>query len=414
MSVESIAYSVRDRCRACAGTELRLLLALGEVPLANSFLSEDELKQPEQRFPLNLVFCSDCSLVQILEDVPPEVLFRHYLYFSSFSDTTVTNAKALATRLTSELGLDEDSLVVEVASNDGYLLQHYLAAGVRVLGIEPARNIAAAARLKGVETLEEFFGSSLGAALVAERGTAAVVHANNVLAHVGDLPGFVAGLATLVGHRGVVVVEAPHVVELIDHLQFDTIYHEHLCYFSLTALQGLCEAHDLQIFRVEPMPVHGGSLRVFAGRGRLAEPSVARVMDREATWGVRRVETYASFAERVRALAVSLKEQLCSLRSAGQRIAAYGASAKGTTLLSFLGVGAETLEFVADRSTAKQGLYTPGTHIPVVAAEELVARMPDYVLLMAWNFADEILGQQAEYRRRGGRFIIPVPTPRVV
>ena len=404
------AYTTRTTCRSCGSAALDPVLSLGETPLANALESPSDATAAP-RVPLDVVFCRDCTLVQITEDVPPEVLFRDYVYFSSFSETAVENARSIAERLIAERRLGSESLAMEIASNDGYLLQHYRDRGVPVLGIEPARNIAAVAREKGIETIEEFFGSEL-AKTMANR--ADVVHANNVLAHVADLNGFVEGIAIVLKDGGTTSIEVPYARELIEKLEFDTIYHEHLCYFSVTALDALFSRHGLTIHDVEGIPIHGGSLRVFAGRGASRGESVVRLLEEERAWGVASPETYARFGDRVRELCGALRAKLAELKAAGKSIAAYGASAKGTTLLSFAGIGSETLDFVADRSTVKQGKLTPGTRIPIVAAEELMERMPDYVLLLVWNFADEILRQQDEYGRRGGRFIVPIPAVTVV
>jgi len=398
-------FTTRTTCRSCGGAALDPILSLGDTPLANALADDGDA--PDERFPLDLVVCRHCTLVQITGDVPPETLFRNYVYFTSFSDTALENARSIAERLIAERRFGGDSLVIEIASNDGYLLQHYLARGVKVLGIEPARNIAEAARKKGIETIDEFFTRELAATLAR---SADVVHANNVLAHVADLNGFVGGIGLVLKDDGVASIEVPYVRDLIEKLEFDTIYHEHLCYFSVTALDALFARHGLTIGEVERIPIHGGSLRIFVGRSMPRGGSVQRLLDEESA----APDTYYRFGDRVRALRDELRAALARLKAGGKRIAAYGASAKGTTLLSFTGIGAETLDFVADRSTVKQGKFTPGKRLPIVAPEELVARMPDYVLLLSWNFAEEILSQQHEYRARGGRFIIPVPEVRIV
>lgn len=403
------AFSSRSTCRSCGAGELVPVLALGSTPLANALLPEDDREIEEERFPLNVVFCTHCALVQIVEDVPPEVLFRDYVYFSSFSDTALENARAIAERTVSERNLAGASLVMEIASNDGYLLQHYVRHEIPVLGIEPARNIAVVARSRGIDTVEEFFTLELAAKLAGEGRRADVIHANNVLAHVSDLNGFVAGIALVLREDGVAIIEVPYVRDLIERLEFDTIYHEHLCYFSLTSLDILFARHGLTIGMVEHIDIHGGSLRFFAGRHLSRSTSVLRLLEDERAWGVNSADSYLDFGDRVRGLCRRLREVVGKLKADGARIAAYGASAKGTTLLSFSGIGEETLDFVADRSTVKQGKRTPGARLPIVAPEELLRRMPDYVLLLTWNFSSEILRQQEEYRRRGGRFIIPLP-----
>ncbi len=404
-------------CRACGSADLHLMLSLGRTPLANALLTAEQLSAPEPVYPLDVVFCAGCALVQIMETVPPAALFSDYLYFSSFSDTMLAHAEALADELTQARGLDSAALVVEIASNDGYLLQFYKARGVPVLGIEPAANIARVAEAeRGIPTLCEFFSAAVGERLRAEGRQADVVHAHNVLAHVADLNGVVQGIAALLKPGGVAIIEAPYIKDLIDQREFDTIYHEHLCYFSLTALDRLFARHGLVIADVRRVPIHGGSLQIRALRAGSAArgAAVQALLAEEAAWGVDDFAFYAGFARAVAALRADLRALLGGLKAQGKTIAAYGASAKGSTLLNYTGIGAETLDFVADRSTYKQGRYTPGAHLPIVAPAYLLAAQPDYVLLLTWNFAAEILDQQAEYRRRGGQFIIPIPQVRVV
>ncbi len=404
-------------CRSCGQAGLLPVLSLGETPLANSLPDAGAPEGGEPAYPLELVFCPACTLVQITETVPPEVLFRDYLYFSSFSDTMLRHAEALVKELLSERRLGPDSLAAEVASNDGYLLQFYKRAGVPVLGIEPARNVArVAVEERGVRTVSEFFGAELGRDLAAKGERADVVHANNVLAHVADLNGFVEGVRHFLKEEGVAVIEAPYVKDLVDRNEFDTIYHEHLCYFSLTALGRLFRRHELQVTGAERVAIHGGSLRVRVQHAGAAEPSenVRRLLEEERAWGVTDVDFYREFAARVGRLKDELRGLLAELKGRGARVAAYGAAAKGSTLLNYFRIGRETIDFVADRSTYKQGRLMPGVRIPVVEPGRLLEEQPDYVLLLTWNFAEEILEQQSEYRRRGGRFIIPVPEVRVV
>jgi hypothetical protein len=388
------------------------------TPLANSLLKPNDLDQPEARYPLDLVFCASCKLVQITETVPPEKLFREYLYFSSFSDTMLSHARELVGRLVGELHLGPQSLAVEIASNDGYLLQYYKGAGVPVLGIEPAQNVARVAiEERGVRTISEFFGLELARKLVSEGHRADVLHANNVLAHVADLGGFVDGVREILADEGVAAFEFPYLGDMIEHSEFDTIYHEHLCYFSLTALVHLFDRHGLKALDVEQLPLHGGSLLLTvarAGATRTPTPAVARLLDRERARGMNELAFYRGFAQRVLDLKDKLRELLDRLKKEGHRIAGYGAAAKGSTLLNTFGIGTETLDFVVDRNTHKQGLHMPGIRVPISPPERLCQDMPAYTLLLTWNFAEEILRQQAEYRRRGGKFIVPIPDVVVV
>jgi SAM-dependent methyltransferase len=401
-------------CRSCGDQGLQSILSLGRTPLANALLTEEQLGETEETYPLELVFCSQCSLVQITETVSPEKLFREYVYLSSFSDTMLRHAEAISAKVIETHHLGAKSLVVEVASNDGYLLHYYKRAGVPVLGIEPATNIAQVAEQRGIPTICDFFDEQLAERLYAEDRRADVIHANNVLAHVPDLNGFVRGLWRALREDGVVVVEVPYVKDMIDRCEFDTVYHEHLSYFSLTALNALFNRNGLNIQRVERLAIHGGTLRFEAGHAPQQDRSVAQLLSEEKAWRADDVDFYMGFGAKVERLREELVALLHKLKTEDKRIAVYGASAKGGTLLNYCRLGRETLDYVVDRSTVKQGLYTPGTHLKIYAPEKLVDDMPDYVLLLTWNFADEILEQQAEYRRKGGRFIVPVPSVRLV
>jgi len=400
-------------CRSCGERELITILSLGKTPLANALLTLEQLSQKERTFDLDLVFCPSCSLVQITETVPPEELFREYFYLSSFSETMLRHSEENVEELIQSRKLDGNSLVVEIASNDGYLLQYYKRAGVPVLGIEPARNIAQTAVERGIPTICEFFDTDLAQKLVADGQRADIVHANNVLAHVPDLNGFVRGIQSLLKDSGVAVIEVPYVKDMIDRNEFDTIYHEHLCYFSLTALDHLFRRHDLVIEDVKHLDIHGGTLRIQARKQNARSTTVEEMLADEAAWAGNE-EFYRGFGKDVERLRVELVSLLSKLKAEGKRIAVYGASAKGSTLMNYFGLGRPLLDFVVDRSTIKQGHYTPGTHLPIYPPGMLLQEKPDYVLLLTWNFADEILQQQDEYRKQGGRFIIPIPEVRVV
>ncbi|MBI4317871.1 MAG: class I SAM-dependent methyltransferase [Chloroflexi bacterium] len=403
-------------CRCCGNPKLEEVLSLGNLPLANALLRAEQLSDPEPRFPLDLVLCPDCSLLQITATVPPEMLFQDYPYFSSFSDTMLSHARQLAEHLTSSLGLTAESLVIEAASNDGYLLQFFKSIGIPVLGIEPATNISRVAEAKGIQTINKFFDNRLAAELRQQGKLADLFVANNVLAHVAHLHEFVEGVRLLLKPRGTAVFEAAYARETIDHCEFDQIYHEHLCYYSLTALARLFELHGLRVADAEMIDMHGGSLRTFVQAQDHASPSkrVSALLEAERAWGIRDRQAYADFAAQVAAKRESLLALLRDLKTAGKRIAGYGAPAKGAILLNTFGIGSDLIDYVVDRSTHKQGLYMPGCHLPIFAPERLLADHPDYALMLAWNVKDEILEQQQAYRQAGGRFIIPAPTVEII
>jgi SAM-dependent methyltransferase len=407
---------VEVACRGCGAAGLTPVLDLGELPLANALLEEKDLGSPEPRFPLHLVFCPACTLVQIRETVRPDVLFSRYVYFSSYADATLAHAAASAAALTERLGLGPQSLVLEIASNDGYLLRSFAAAGIPVLGIEPAENVAAAAEARGIRTLRAFFGGALAQRLRAEGVRPDAILGNNVLAHVDDLPGFARGVAALLAPGGLAVFEFPYVADLIERTEFDTIYHEHLCYFSLHAVQGVFARAGLVVVDVERLPIHGGSLRIsLAGpAAQAAQPSVERLLGEERAAGLTGERYYGRFAEQVEQLREELMAELRARKAAGQRLAAYGASAKGSTLMNAFGIGRDLLDFVVDRSPVKQGRFTPGNHLPIVSPDALERHRPDAVLLLTWNFAEEILAQQRPYLEMGGTFLLPVPALRTV
>jgi SAM-dependent methyltransferase len=405
----------RTTCRICHSPEIQPVLSLGTTPLADALRRKEQLSQAEPVFPLNVAFCPSCSLVQILETVPPEVLFcRDYPYYSSFSPALLEHSKVNALDLIDSRRLDADSLVVEVASNDGYLLKNFVEHGIPVIGIDPAEGPARAAVKVGVPTLCEFFGESLARKMAASGKAADVIIANNVLAHVADLHGFVEGLRILLKEDGVAVIEMPYVKDLVDHCEFDTIYHEHLCYFSLTSLDHLFRMHSLFLNDVKHISIHGGSLRIYVEKKENVSACAHEMLRTEAAERVDQIDYYRDFAKKVESIRTELRCLLQRLKGEGARIAAYGAAAKGSTMINYSGLGSDFIDFVVDRNTHKQGLYMPGQEIPVLAPDALLERTPGYVLLLAWNFADEILQQQKEYQERGGRFIIPVPNPRIV
>lgn len=393
-----------------------MVLSLGNMPLANALLTAKQLCEPEQSYPLELAFCPRCSLVQITETVPPEQLFTDYAYFSSYSETMLQYSKALAEHLIESRGLSPNSLVVELGSNDGYQLQFFVANNIPVLGIDPAQNIAPVAEAKGVRTVCDFFGKRLAHELRDKNLAADVIIAKNVLAHVADLNGFVEGISIILKEQGIVVIEVPYLKDLIDRCEFDTIYHEHLCYFSITALDQLFRKHRMIGTDVERIPVHGGSLRIYVAHEGDYEPrdSVRSLLRDEAKWGVNRAEPYLRFAHEVEKTKTSLRSLLESLKQRANHIAAYGAAAKGAILLNYCQIGDDLVDFVVDLNPHKQTRYMPGVHLPIISPAQLLERMPKYTLLLTWNLADEVLGQQAEYRRRGGHFIIPLPEVKIV
>lgn len=406
-------------CRSCGAASPQKFLELGPSPLANRFLRADELLAPEPRYPLDVYFCDHCGLVQLLDVVPPEILFRQYIYVSSTSDTAPRHFADLASEVAGRCQ-EANPLIVEVASNDGCLLASLKSRPVRILGVEPAVNLAEVAERAGVPTVNEFFSSSIARTIRATHGPASAIIANNVLAHVDELQDFVEGFRTLLAPHGTIVVEVPYLIDLLSKQEYDTIYHEHLSYFSLGTLVGLFERHELEITEVRRVSIHGGSLRVYARHAAPASTAADRretllpLLELERRTAVDRVETFRQFAAAVQGNRQKLLALLADLKRANRRIAAYGAPAKGNTLLNYCRIGTDTIEYAVDKNPLKQGLYTPGMHIPVQAPGQLLLDQPDAALLLAWNFADEILQQQVDYRRRGGRFIVPIPEPAVI
>jgi SAM-dependent methyltransferase len=402
-------------CRSCGGPRLEVFLTLGELPLSDGFVSSREAAVAAERFPLDVAFCADCSLVQILHTVSPGELFGDdYPYFSSVTATLLEHTRASVEARIDEFGLDASSFVVELASNDGYLLQYYRDAGVPHLGIDPAKGPVEAARALGIETRHAFFGRELARSLRAEGKRADVIHANNVLAHVADTNGFVAGIAQLLKPSGTAVIEVPYVRDLIDQAQFDTIYHEHLCYFSVTALVALLARHGLHLNRVERVAIHGGSLRLFAASRRAPEDSVEALLAEERAVGLDGIDYFKGFAARVEVIRSELRDLLLDLKAQGRRIAGYGAAAKGTIMLNFVGIDDRMLEWVADKNVHKQDRFVPGVALEIVAPARITGDRPDCLLVLPWNITAEIVRQQQGFAARGGRFIVPVPKPRLL
>ncbi len=402
------------RCRFSGSANCASIIPLGSLPLANALLKKKPDAKEEGRYNLEVMLCRDSGLVQLRDLIPPEDLFSDYVYFSSNSQTMLQSVADLAARYIPKL--NKDSLVVEIASNDGYLLKNYVAAGIPVLGIDPARNIAQVANDAGIRTLCDFFGQALAQDLSMQGCKADIIHANNVFAHVPDVNGFVSGLKTILKPDGVAIIEVPYLGDLVKKREFDTIYHEHVYYFSVTALMKIFNAHQLQITDIEKLPIHGGTLRLFVHHAGFLQPSavVSDYLVEEERVGLHAEETYQALVSEIDELRREFLNTITTLKAQGARIAAYGASAKGTTLLNYFGIEPGMIDFVVDKSPVKQGLYTPGTHIEILSPEALLERKPDYTVLLAWNFAEEILQQQRAYRDVGGKFIIPIPRVEIV
>lgn len=406
------------RCRFCASPLRHTFADLGMSPLCESYVSAERLGTMEPFYPLHARVCEQCLLVQVEEFVAPEEIFGEYAYFSSYSDSWVEHARRYVDGAVDHFGIGPESLVIELASNDGYLLQHVVARGIPALGIEPAANVAAAARERGIETIVRFFGREVAAELAAGGRRADLLVANNVMAHVPDLNDFVGGIAIVLAPHGVATIEVPHLQRLIEGNQFDTIYHEHFSYFSFLSARAVLAAHGLVVFDVEELTSHGGSMRLYAQpRGTGVHPvsdRVGELLERERALGYDAVGVYTSFSTRVIETKWRLLEFLIGARRAGQRVAGYGAPGKGNTLLNYCGIRTDLLEFTVDRNPYKQGMFLPGTHIPIRHPEALEQERPDYILILPWNLKREIVAQLHHAREWGARFVVPIPEVQVL
>ena len=402
-------------CRSCGGERLTRFLDLGSTPIANALVDPAADLTAERSYPLQVAVCADCTLVQLAAELPADAIFdADYPYYSSFSDALLRHSADHAKSLVALRGLDASSLVVEVASNDGYLLRNFNEQGIPVLGIDPSPGPAKAAQAIGVTTIVDFFGDALAQRLRSEGKRASVIIANNVMAHVPNLNDFVAGLATLLADNGLLTVENPYVKELIEHVEFDTVYHEHFCYFSCTAVDRLMRRHGLFLNDIEFFAdLHGGTCRWHIEKVDRRTPRAAAYLDDEQARGMLEPSYYTDFSEAVHAGIGHLQALLRDLKADGKRIAAYGAAAKGSTLANTAGIGTETLEYVVDRNPHKQGHLMPGVHVPIVGPEAITDDPVDYLLLFAWNYKEEVMRQQHEFADRGGRFIIPLPIAQI-
>jgi SAM-dependent methyltransferase len=411
-----MTHNNTGKCLLCGTVQVEQFLDLGSTALANKFISREALSTPEPKYPLRVGFCRSCGHVQLMDLVPPQAMFDHYLYVSSASDTLKNHLWDLSDEMLKRYPLGAEDLVIDIGCNDATLLHGFKRYGVRTLGVDPAQNLAEFASGNGIERYTGLFTGATAQDIVSKWGHASLVTATNTFPHIQDLSDFIRGIQTVLKPGGAFVIEMHYLLDIVEQVAFDTIYHEHVSYWALGPMKQLFERHGMSIVDAGRLPLHHGQLRVHVqrqGEG-LIHSGVAELLAAEKAAGLDRWETYLRFAERAKKIKTDLHEMLIAFAQNGRRVAGYGAPAKGNTLLGFLDIRPELLPYIVDISPLKQGLFTPGTHIPVVAPERLLADQPDYVLLLAWNFVDEIIEQQAEYRRRGGRFMVPVPEVRVL
>jgi len=405
------------KCRICKNEKLKTFLSLGTTPLANSFLSKEGLKKEEKRFPLELCFCDNCKLVQLTFIVPSEDMFSNYVYLSSTTKTFQKHFSEMAEHITKSFSLSENSLAVDIGSNDGILLKGFQTSNVQVIGVEPAANVAKIAEENGVETINDFFNENVVNEIIKRKGKADVVTATNVFAHIDDIDSVVENVKSLLKDEGIYVIEIQYFADTIETMTFDNVYHEHMSYYTLSSLDFFFNKHDMQAFRVERVATHGGSLRVFAAKKsskHKVHESIKKLLDYEKSIGIDDFETYRKFGQEVYGVRDKLVDYIKNIKKQNKKIAAYGAPAKGNTLLNFCNIGKDYIEYIVEDNPLKQGLYAPGTHIPVVSSKMLDENLPDYILILAWNFADEILEKTKKYREKGVKFIVPLPKPKIV
>jgi 2-polyprenyl-3-methyl-5-hydroxy-6-metoxy-1,4-benzoquinol methylase len=405
------------KCRICKNENLRKFLSLGTTPLANSFLSKDGLKKEEKKFPLELCFCERCKLVQLTYIVPSEDMFRDYVYLSSTTKSFRKHFEEMAIEIAKDFGLDEKSVVVDIGSNDGILLKPFKELGINIIGVEPAANVAKIAEENGIETINDFFNEKVVDEIIKSKGNADVVTANNVFAHIDDIGSVIENVKRLLKKDGIYVIEIQYFVDTIEQMTFDNVYHEHMSYYTLTSLDYFFRLHGMEVFRVKRIGTHGGSLRVFVkkkGSGHKADDSVKKLVDYEKNMGIDDFKIYEEYGKKVDGVKKKLVDYIKKIKNEGKIIAAYGAPAKGNTLLNFCNIGKDYIEYIIEDNPLKQNLFAPGTHIQVVSSKILDEKLPDFILILAWNFADEILNKTKNYAEKGVKFIIPLPEPRIV